>query len=91
MRIALAPGDDIAAAVRGTAAESVVVEIAPGRDPLVDAQTRAAIGPLAIEAAPGRRVNAIVIQIGADPVAVDAAARFLDGAQSTTGQILVVG
>jgi hypothetical protein len=50
----------------------------------------AAIGPLAIERAPSTRVGAIDIVAGAAQKDVEAAARFLATARSTTGQILVV-
>ena len=60
-------------------------------DALATARARAAIGPLAVERAPGVRVNAVVMGADADPEQVEAAARFLEGARSTTGQVLEVG
>ena len=63
-------------------------------DPLVPALVRtmllAAIGPLAIELAPGIRIGAIDVAAGAAPADVAAAAHFLATARSTTGQILRV-
>ena len=62
MILALAPGGDIATLVRDAAAdgaESIVVVIAPGADPLAAALSRAAVGPLAVEHAPGVRINAV--------------------------------
>ncbi len=89
MRIALAAGDDPVALVRAADGESVVLVIVP-RDPLAMALARAAIGPLAVERAPGMRVNAVVPGAGADTDDVDAAVAFLEGARSTTGQVLEV-
>ena len=88
MHLLLAPDADIAAAVRAESGESIVVEIAAGRDMLVLEQTVAAIGPLAIERAPATRVNAVLVNATADRSAVDAAIAFLETAFSTTGQVL---
>ena len=88
MRVLLAPGADIVAAVRAGSGESIVVEIAPGRDALALEPALAAIGPLAIERAPATRVNAVVVGETAGRDAVDAAIRFLENAFSTTGQVL---
>ena len=90
MRIALATTDDPVAAVRTSVGESLVLVFEPGRDPLAMAQALAAIGPLAIEVAPARRVNAVVVTHGAMPEDIDAAVAFLDQALSTTGQIITV-
>lgn len=90
MRIVLAATDDPVAAARAAVGESVVLVFGPGRDPLAMAQALAAIGPLAIEAAPARRINAVNAMQGAMADDVDAAAAFLDQALSTTGQIITV-
>ncbi|WP_174286403.1 Rossmann fold domain-containing protein [Sphingomonas bacterium] len=83
-----APGDDIARIVRAASGESLVVVIEPGRDPLSAASVEASIAPLAVERAPGMRVNAVV---GDGAVAdVAAMAGFLDTAASTTGQVVRV-
>ena len=81
-----APGDDIAALIRAAAGESIVVVIAPGRDPLSAALAEASIAPLAVERVPGMRVNAVT----GDGEAADitAMAAFLDAAASTTGQVV---
>jgi hypothetical protein len=89
MRRDVGPDDDIVAAVRAGKASMVLV-LAPGRTPLSLAQATAALGPLAAEAAPARRINAVVVAQGADPAAIDAAVAFLESAASTTGQILTV-
>ena len=81
-----APGDDVVAFVRGAAAGSIVVVIEAGRDPLSAALADAAIGPLAVERAPGLRVNAVLAGGAAADVAAIAA--FLDAAGSTTGQVV---
>ena len=88
MRLTLEPGGDLAALVRGADAESVVVVVRRTSDGLAMAVARAAIGPLAIERAPGRRVNAVLVEDSALTEDVDAAVRFLESARSTTGQIL---
>jgi hypothetical protein len=88
VRLTLEPGGDLAALVRGADAESVVVVVRRTSDGLAMAVARAAIGPLAIERAPGRRVNAVLVEDSALTEDVDAAVRFLESARSTTGQIL---
>lgn len=91
MRVDIASGEDVAARVRaaiGADGGSVVAVIAPIADPLVLALARAAIGPLAMEAAPATRVNAVFRSGTADAAAVDAAVAYLERAVSTTGQIL---
>lgn len=90
MRLTLAPGDDIAALVRGARGDSLVVLIPATLDSLAMAQARAAIGPLAIELAPGCRLNAVCLTVGADPVDVEAAVAFLEQARSTTGQLFEI-
>ncbi|PAX06576.1 Rossmann fold domain-containing protein [Sphingomonas lenta] len=89
-RVRVGPGDDVAALVRGAEGESVLVLLDASLDALLVIQARAAIGPLAVERAPDTRVNAIVAGEGADADNVEAAARFLEGARSTTGQVLEV-
>ncbi len=103
MLLTLEPGGDIAALVRDAGMQnagvrsaggrdaggaSLVVAIAASLDPLAMAQARAAIGPLAIELAPDRRVNAVCPAIDADPADIAAAVAFLELARSTTGQLL---
>lgn len=89
-RIAVGPGDDLAALVRAADADSVLVLIDPALEPLDIARARASIGPLAVERAPDVRVNALLAAADADPADVEAAARFLEAARSTTGQLLEV-
>lgn len=90
MRIAVSSGDDIAALVRAAEGGSVLVMLDPALDQLALAQARAAIGPLAVERAPATRVNAVLPAVDAEPEDVEAAARFLESARSTTGQVLEV-
>lgn len=87
-RVRVGPGDDVVGLVRGAAGESVLVMLDPALDPVELARARAAIGPLAVERAPATRVNALLAAAGADPIDVEAAAKFLEGACSTTGQVL---
>lgn len=91
VRVRVGPGDDLAALVRAAEGESVLVLIDAGPDPLTMAQVRAGVGPLAVERAPATRVNALVLSAEADPADVEAAALFLEGARSTTGQVLELG
>jgi hypothetical protein len=85
----LAAGDDIVAIVRTATGECITLVHEDG-DSLAHALTLAAIAPLAIERAP-MRVNLVVAGDDADPADVAAAVAFLDGACSTTGQIVRVG
>jgi glucose-6-phosphate isomerase len=95
MRIVCATGADLAALIRSAAnrpdaTDSLVIDIDANRSPLDLALGRATIAPLAIELAPGVRVNAVVVMASADPAAVDAAIAFLEHARSTTGQIIEI-
>ena len=72
-------------------AESVLLLIESDVTDLTRAMLCAAIGPLAIANAPGHRVNALDLAPGVDDDAVRAAALFLVGARSTTGQVIRVG
>jgi len=90
MRHDLTPAADIVDLVATTTGKSLVVVVESGRDDLALARTLAAVGPLARRQAPARRINLVVAGEGADPRAVDAAARFLDGAASTTGQVITI-
>lgn len=91
-RVTVGPGDDPAALVRTAAktAGSVLLLLDPALDPLAAALARAAVGPLAVELAPEVRVNALAPGAHADPADIEAAAEFLEGARSTTGQVLQV-
>ncbi len=90
VRVAVGPGDDVAALVRAADAESVLVLLDPALDALATARARASIGPLAVERAPGARVNALLPAADADPADTAAAARYLEDARSVTGQLLEV-
>ena len=77
-------------AARTDERDSVLLLI-PGDVTALDrALLRAAIGPLAIELAPAKRLNAVDIAAGAAPDDAVEAARFLAGAESTTGQLIEV-
>ena len=95
MRLILSERDDITACVRDARAglgndDSLVVVIRESSDSLFAAQARAAIAPLAIEAAPVTRINAVLSHNGARAVDVEAAIGYLETALSTTGQILEI-
>ena len=96
MRLILSERDDIAACVRdararlGTDDSLVVVVIRESSDSLFAALARALIAPLAIEAAPVTRINAVLSHNGARAVDVEAAIGYLETALSTTGQILEI-
>lgn len=95
MRLILSERDDIAACVRDARAglgidDSLVVVIRESSDSLFAAQARALIAPLAIEAAPVTRINAVLSHNGARAVDVEAAIGYLETALSTTGQILEI-
>ena len=95
MRLIVSERDDIAACVRDARArlgtdDSLVVVIRESSDSLFAAQARALIAPLAIEAAPVTRINAVLSHNGARAADVEAAISYLETALSTTGQILEI-
>ena len=76
--------------VRG-GTEAFTLVVVDGAASSVDrAMMLAAIGPLAVELGPDRRIGALDIGIDGAPPDSVSAARFLIGAGSTTGQILAV-
>jgi hypothetical protein len=79
MRIDVSCGDDVAAMVRSTVAESVVLVMAAAPAGFVEAVLR----PIALAVAP-RRVNAVVGASGD----VDKGVAFLEAASFTTAQRL---
>ncbi|MES3090037.1 hypothetical protein QTN93_06595 [Sphingomonas aerolata] len=95
MRLIVSERDDIAACVRDARArvgtdDSLVVVIRESSDSLFAALARALIAPLAIEAAPVTRINAVLSHNGARAADVEAAISYLETALSTTGQILEI-
>lgn len=92
MRLDLADGAALPGLVRaavGTAG-SLEVVIAGGGDPVALAMARAVLAPLAVEVAPGMRLNAVLLAPGAAPADVAAAVAFLERATSTTGELIEV-
>ena len=86
--------EDVVAELRATRMDecvSVLLLIVPGVSALDRAILRGAIGPLAIELAPSKRLNAVDIVGDAADDDVVAAAEFLAAATSTTGQVLEAG
>lgn len=90
-RVDLAPDADIAAVVAEHPGEDLVLVIRPGRDAVAQAMVEAAIAPLAIAAAPGARINAVIPAEGAVEETVAAAVAYLAAAHAVTGQSLAVG
>ena len=80
----------LVAAVQESAAEAIVVEVAPDIGPLERHLILAAIVPLAIELAPGTRLCAIDVGAGAEAEDVAAVRDWLAGAACTTGQVVAV-
>lgn len=78
---------DLVRAARG--GDAVVLLLVPAVAAIERAMLLAALGPLARELAP-RRIGAIDVAESASADRVVAAARFLAGARSTTGQVLRV-
>ena len=72
----------------GQGAATVLCVIGESVPKLDRALLIAAIGPLAVEFAPAVRIVALDLADGAHPDDVAAAAIFLTGAASTTGQLL---
>ena len=98
LRAVVATGHDGAALLiverlRETAVENrfVLLIIEQSVGSLDRAMLLAAIGPLAVELAPGTRLSAIDILVGTNDADVAAAGRFLAAATSTTGQTLTIG
>lgn len=86
--------EEVVAGLRATRTDerdSVLLLIAQGVSALDRAILRSAIGPLAIELAPSKRLNAVDIVGDAADRDVVAAAGFLAAAASTTGQVIEVG
>lgn len=90
-RVDLAPGDDILRVVADHPGIDLILVVRPGRDALGHALVEAAVGPLAVAAAPVARINAIMVGDGADEAAVTAAAAYLAAAHAVTGQLLAIG
>jgi hypothetical protein len=70
--------------------DSVLLFIAGDVPALDRALLRAAVGPLAIELAPAKRLNAVDVAAGAALDDAIAAARFIAAAGSTTGQVIEI-
>lgn len=68
----------------------VLVIAGPDLAPIERAMILAAIGPLAIELGPDRRIGALDIAIEAGETDIVAVAKFLVAAESTTGQVVAV-
>ncbi len=75
--------------VRAAAGDAVLVVIEPGLGGVEEAAMLAALSPLALERAPGQRVNALVI--GEEVASVEAATCYLASAVAVTGQVLRLG
>ncbi|WP_066649220.1 MULTISPECIES: Rossmann fold domain-containing protein [Sphingomonas] len=80
----------LVAAVQESAAEVIIVEVAPDIAALERHLILAAITPLAIELAPGTRLCAIDVGPGAEAEDVAAVRGWLSGADCTTGQVVAV-
>ena len=81
----------LVAGVRAALGEAVLVVIESGLGAVDEAAMLAALAPLALERAPGQRVNAIVPGADAPAESVAVATRYLAGAAAVTGQVLRVG
>jgi len=90
-RIDVAPGEDVAALVAANPGCDLILVLRPGRDPVAQAMAEAAIGPLAVAAAPDARINAVICRDTASDQAVAAAVAYLAAAHAVTGQLLTLG
>lgn len=90
-RIDLALDADIVRVVAERPGVDLTLVLRPGRDPVAQAMAEAAIGPLAVAAAPNARINAVIVGEGASDAAVAAAVAYLGAAHAVTGQLLAVG
>lgn len=77
-------------AARGGEGGSVLVLISGDVPAVIRPRLHAMLAPLAVELAPGCRLNALDVAHDAAPADVAAAARFLAVAGSTTGQLIEV-
>ncbi|MEG3146257.1 hypothetical protein U1839_16520 [Sphingomonas sp. RT2P30] len=77
-------------AAASASSETILLVIEPDVAAIDRAMLHAALGPLAIEFAPGSRINALDVMAGAADDNVIAAASFLATARSTTGQVIVL-
>ena len=92
--ILICADDDAAAfarAVREAAGPAVIVAVAADVPPVERAAMLAMVAPLALDLAPARRLAAIDIGPGVDPVAIDQCVRYLRDAPAVTGQIVAIG
>lgn len=85
---ATVPIGDMVEAVRRSSAAMILVLVGPELNPVERVALIAAIGPLAVELAPGQRIGALDLTREASIADGVAAARFLCEAESTTGQVL---
>lgn len=76
--------------VRGGTEAFTLVVVDAAASSVDRAMMLAAIGPLAVELGPERRIGALDVGIDGAPADSVSAARFLAGAGSTTGQILAL-
>ncbi|WP_343528317.1 Rossmann fold domain-containing protein [Sphingomonas sp.] len=90
-RIDLSPLDDPSIVVAAHPGIDLVLVFLPGRDRLAQAIAEAAIGPLAVIAAPAVRINAVFPSAESSPAAIEAAVAYLSAAHAVTGQLLVLG
>lgn len=90
-RIDLAPDADVRTVVAAHPGVDLVLVLMPGRDSVAQAMAEAAIGPLAVAAAPDARINAVVPSPDASPDTIAAAVTYLAAAHAVTGQLLAVG
>ncbi|MEN2785638.1 Rossmann fold domain-containing protein [Sphingomonas qilianensis] len=88
--VARLPIAETIAAIKSADAAMALVIVGPELPAVDRAMVLAAIAPLAVARAP-RRLCALDIGHHAAEADVVAVARFLAGAKSTTGQVLVVG
>lgn len=90
-RVDLAPDADIRVVVAAHPGIDLVLVLMPGRDSVAQAMAEAAVGPLAVAAAPNARINAVAPAPDASPDAIAAAVEYLAAAHAVTGQLLAVG
>ena len=90
-RIDVAPGEDVAALVAANPGCDLILVLRPGRDSVAQAMAEAAIGQLAVAAAPDARINAVICLDSASDQAVAAAVAYLAAAHAVTGQLLTLG
>lgn len=90
-RIDVAAGEDLAVRLREASGPVVTAVVALPADAPALALIRAVVAVVALERAPGVRINAVAVGVGGAQASVAAAVAYLAGAGAVTGVVLEIG